>query len=983
VIRKIDLIRLQLQNSTPPTVKKVSLRTIVILVMAVLFTQSVFAQNDREKWVDSVFQTLNTEEKIGQLIMVRVPSNSEEDQENLFDNIRSHRIGGAIIMKGGPVSHARIVNRAQKNSRVPMFFGIEATSGVGQAIDSILTFSHPLVLSAVRNDSIVYEVGKEIASEMKTLGLHINFSPQANFDYRSDDYPGTLMHYSDNKERVQKKSLLFVKALQDNGIIACAQHQPFHKDAGGTVKLLHEGAPDKTLFEPYQFLIDNGLKAIRTTNLPYFYVEKKNETLTGKISRIFISEQIKRSLGFTGLTFTDIPDLQQIVEKPRGGETEALAFQMGNDILIDPRSISSTIRKLKKDLKKNLPLQHQLDATVRKILAAKYDAGLGNWQPINTENLVRRLNPLSAKLLQQKAIRKAITLVENQNNALPISALENKRFASITIGKEQKNDFTRTLSKYNHFDHYGIRSPADTASLDLDIINRYDYVVIAVFPYSTSFLPSIKNFLAKVRPGQKIICHFGDPLQLNQFADLTTAITAYSDNPISEKTAAQMIFGAMTFEGELPVSINHSLMEGRGLSIDPVQRFSYVMPEEAGMDSKTLEQISYIARQAIDSLATPGCHVFVARRGKVVFDRSFGWYTYDNKIPVTDETLYDLASITKVAATLQAVMFLEEKGMIDVHKKASMYLPSLLGTNKKDITIKDMLTHQSGLLPFIPMWPNTFDKETKKVPNPYYYSSSKSEHYPLQVAPELFVSPSIRDSAWHWVMNSKMIDRQPRTPYSYRYSDMASMIFQYMVEYIVNQPMNEFLQDHFYEPLGAETLGYLPLERFDPSRVAPTEIDTIYRKQLVHGTVHDERAAMLGGVAGHAGLFGNANDLAKIGQMLLNKGSYGGVQFFKPETVERFTSKQYENSRRGLGWDKPTVGDWNGPTSPYASPLTFGHTGFTGTCIWVDPAFDLVFVFLSNRVWPDRSSKLLNANIRTRIQEVVYKSIFNYSQFQD
>lgn len=960
--------------------KKVSLKSALIFTVAVLLSQSVFAQNERERWIDSVFQTLNTEEKIGQLIMVRIPSNSEEDQENLFDKIRSYRIGGAIITSGGPVSHARFINKAQKTSRVPMLFGIEATQGVGQKIDSVLMFSPPLVLSAVKNDSLVYAVGKEIAEEMKLLGLHINFSPQANFDYRSDDYPGTLMHYSDNKERVQRKSLVFVKALQENGIIACAQHQPVHTDAGGTLKLVYPGKPDPSLFDPYQHLIDNGLQAIRTTNLPYFYLEKEQD-LPSKISRIFISEQIKRSLGFTGLTFTDIPDLQQIVEKPRGGETEALAFQVGNDILIDPRNISATIKKLKKDLKKNLPLEHQLDATVRKILAAKYDAGLASWQPINTENLVRRLNPLRSKLLHQDIIRKSITLVDNQINAVPIQSLENKRFATITIGKELKNEFTHTLSKYAQFDHYAIRVPEDTAALDLDIINRYDYVVIGIYPYSTSFLASINKFISRIKPSQKVFCHFGDPLQLNQFADLNTAIAAYSDNPVAEKTAAQMIFGAMTFQGELPVSINHGWMEGRSLSINPVERFSYVLPEEAGMDSKTLEQISYIARQAIDSVATPGLHVFVARKGKVVFDRSFGWYTYDNKIPVTDETIYDLASITKVAATLQAVMFLEEKGMIDVYKKASLYLPELRNTNKKDITLKDMLTHQSGLLPFIPMWPNTFDE--KKAPLPYYYSTSKNDLYSLQVAPELFTQPVVRDSALHWVLNSKMIDRAARTPYPYRYSDMASMLYQFMVERLVNQPMDEFLQDHFYEPLGAGSLGFRPLDRFDPSRIAPTEIDTIYRRQVIHGTVHDERAAMLGGVAGHAGLFGNANDLAKVGQMLLNKGSYGGVQFFKPETVERFTAKQYDNSRRGLGWDKPTVGDWNSPTCTYASPATFGHTGFTGTCIWVDPEFDLVYVFLSNRVWPDRSNKLLNANIRTRIQEVLYKSIFNYCQFQE
>ncbi|HZY81643.1 MAG TPA: serine hydrolase [Cyclobacteriaceae bacterium] len=956
--------------------KKVSLQFYLLLATAFFLAQSVFAQNGKEKWIDSVFQTLNTEEKIGQLIMVRVPSNSEEDQENLFDKIRSYRIGGAIIMKSGPVSHAHLVNKAQKNSRVPMLFGIEATAGVGQAIDSVLTFPPPLVLSAVRSDSLISKVGKEIAEEMKLLGLQINFSPQANFDYRSDDYPGTLMHYSDNKERVQKKALLFVKALQDNGIIAVAQHETIGTATKESAKLFFQGQPDKELFEPYRFLIDNGLKGIRTTNLPFFYMEKGQE-VPAKISRIFISERIKKSLGFTGLTFTDVSVLRQVYEKPAAGDIEALAFQVGNDILIDPENISSAVKRLKKDLRKNIPLQQLLDQTVKKILAAKYDAGLAQWQPINPENLVRRLNSFEAKMLQQEVTRKSVTLVDNQNNAVPIQSLENKRFASITIGKEQKNEFTHMLSKYAHFDHFNIRSAADTAFVKVD---EYDYVVIGIFPYSTSFLPTIKNFLNKLQPKQKVICHFGDPLQLNQFSDLNTAIAAYFDNPISEKTVAQMLFGAMTFDGELPVSINHSLMEGRGLSINPVQRFSYVTPEEAGMDSKTLEQIAYIARQAIDSVATPGCHVFVARKGKVVFDRSFGWYTYENKTAVTDETLYDLASITKVAATLQAVMFLQEKGMIDVYKKASLYLPALRGTNKKDITIKDMLTHQSGLLPFIPMWPNTVQE---KVLMPYYYGTTKSEQYPMQVAPELYVNPVVRDSALQWVLKSKMTDRSSRTPYPYRYSDMASMLFQFMVEGLVNQPMDEFLQDHFYEPLGAETLGFKPLERFDLSRVAPTEIDTIFRKRLVHGTVHDERAAMLGGVAGHAGLFGNANDLAKVGQMLLNGGTYGGVRFFKPETVNLFTSKQYDNSRRGLGWDKPTVGDWNGPTTPYASPKTFGHTGFTGTCIWVDPEFDLVFVFLSNRVWPDRSNKLLNANIRPRIQEVIYKSIFNYCQFQE
>jgi beta-N-acetylhexosaminidase len=908
---KIDLIRLQLQNSTPPMRKKVSMKFLIVLSTVVLLLQPAFAQispeSNKQAWIDSVFQTLNTEEKIGQLIMVRVPSNSTKDQENLIAQIRSYRIGGAIIMKGGVESHARFVNKIQKTARVPMFFGLEATAGVGHTIDSILTFPNPLALSAVKNDSLLQAVGKEIAGEMKTLGFQMNFILPS-----------------------KKSQTIF--ASPGSETIALFERE--EKLADGTTRTIYQGSGSQP---------GSGLRLADISGLPLVFEKKKQ---------------------------TDIP-----------------AFQSGNDIIIDPQDISIVFKKLKKDLKKanvapgNIPLQQQLDAAVKKILAAKYDAGLAHWQPVSTENLVRRLNSLPAYLLQHEVTRKSITLIANQANTLPIQSLENKRFASITIGKDKTNEFNHTLSKYAPFDHYTLSTPADSAHIDLDIINKYDYVVMGVYPMESPSFDSLKTFLEKIQPKQRIICHFGDPSQLNYLGELSAAIAAYSDNPVSERVAAQMIFGAMTFEGELPVSINHSLIEGTSLTAPTIQRFSYVIPEEAGMDSKTLDQISYIVKQAIDSAATPGCHVFVAHKGKVVFDRSYGSFTYDKKIPVTDETLYDLASITKVAATLQAVMFLQEKGTIDVNKKASVYLPELRSTNKKDITIKDMLLHQSGLLPFIPMWPNT--TQDKKVLLPYYYSNTRSNQYSLQVAPELFAAPVIQDSAWQWVLNSKMGDRTARTPYPYRYSDMASMIFQHLVEKVINQPMNEFLEQQFYEPLGANTLGFRPLERFDVSRVAPTEIDTIYRKQLIHGTVHDERAALLGGVAGHAGLFGNANDLGKLGQMLLNGGTYGGVRFFKQETVDLFTAKQYENSRRGLGWDKPTVGDWNGPTTELASPRTFGHTGFTGTCIWVDPEFDLVYVFLSNRVWPDRSNKLLNANIRPRIQEVIYKSIFNYCQFED
>ncbi len=343
---------------------------------------------------------------------------------------------------------------------------------------------------------------------------------------------------------------------------------------------------------------------------------------------------------------------------------------------------------------------------------------------------------------------------------------------------------------------------------------------------------------------------------------------------------------------------------------------------------------------------------------------------------MSDETIYDLASVTKVSATLQAVMYMHEKGLIDINKKASVYLPELKKTNKEDLIIKDILTHQAGLWPYLPFWAETV-KDSSAIKT--YYRNNLSEEFPFSVAENLFASRSMKDSLWQWIIKAKVREKPAHSVYDYRYSDMGFYIMQHLAEKMLGQPMEEFLQKNIYEPLGASSLGYLPLRKFPATQIAPTENDTLFRKSLLIGYVHDQGAAMHGGIAGHAGLFSNANDLAKLGQMWLNKGTHGGVQIFKPETLDFFTAKQYEDSNRGLGWDKPIPSYWSSSISMYSSPKTFGHTGFTGTCIWVDPEFNLVYVFLSNRVNPDmNNTKIIKANIRARIHDVIYQSMFEY-----
>ncbi|MBS1681088.1 MAG: serine hydrolase [Bacteroidetes bacterium] len=638
---------------------------------------------------------------------------------------------------------------------------------------------------------------------------------------------------------------------------------------------------------------------------------------------------------------------------------------------IDVNTIDKQIKAIKKSLRKNRALAATIDSSVKKILRLKYSRGLFQNKFINTDNLIRKLNLPEARLLKQHLAEALVTVVRNDSSFLPIQKLNEVTFASVCIGKPAENEFTKYLSKYARFEHHSLTDSKYFSILNSKI-EKADVLVVGIFGHADSLV--IEQLKTWKQHHNVIICLFSGSEQLKSFLQFPSLLHAYSGKEGIPQVAAQVIFGGL-IKTENPHSISDSLTDTLVLKNTP-KRFSYQLPEAAEMDSRTLDKIDTIANEAIRTGATPGCHVLVAKDGKVVYEKSFGSLTYQNKIPVTDETIYDLASVTKVSATLQAVMYMVENGLIDVNKKASVYLPELKGTNKEDFIIKDILTHQAGLWPYLPFWIETVkDSSVWKK----YYSATESEEFPFPVSENLFASKTMKDSLWHWIVNSKIREKPARTVYDYRYSDMGFYISQHLAEKIIGIPLEVFLQKNIYGPLGAYTTGYLPLRRFPANRVAPTEKDTLFRKSLLIGYVHDQGAAMHGGIAGHAGLFSDANDLAKLGQMWLNKGSYGGIQFFKPETIHFFTAKQYETSRRGLGWDKPLVNLDNGPTSIYSSPKTFGHTGFTGTCIWVDPEFNLVYVFLSNRVNPNMyNNKLLKENIRPRIQDVVYQSIFEY-----
>jgi CubicO group peptidase (beta-lactamase class C family) len=742
-----------------------------------------------------------------------------------------------------------------------------------------------------------------------------------------------------------------------------------------------EASIDSIKSLPFFKLFDNKVAGVMPaeSRFPLFYQDKdlvkKNELDAPTISNLLSGYWLKERQGFAGLVWVALHQNENSDENSKG-DRELLAFKAGNDLLISFEEVGPAIRKIKRIIKKGESYEALLTKNVRKILAAKYDAGLWKRPVATTGNLLSKLNSPEAKLVSQKLYEAAVTVIQDDKNLIPISNLENRNFGYVNTSHEGSREFYQYLSKYVHVNYFEMDT-LTTASTLLDSIEGQHTVIVGIFPETPQ--SAIREITTLALRGssrhQIILCDFGNHSFLESTLPNVTVITAYRSEPDVRRIVPQVIFGGLKASGALPYTYSTIAPEGTGVQTESVQRLSYSIPEDVKMSSKALQKIELIANEAISGHATPGCQVLVARNGKVIYDRSFGGLTYDDTDSVTSDAIYDLASLTKVSATLQTVMFMYEKGLIDLNKKVSHYLPELKNTNKKDITLIEVLTHQAGLAPFIPMWTETVKNN---VFLPQYYSRIQSEVYPLQVSPDLFAAPVIRDSVWAWIGNSKLQNRPPRTPYTYQYSDLGFLLLQRLAETIFNQPIDEFLAQNLYEPLGAYTTGFTPLKRFSAQQIAPTEDDKIYRKTHIAGTVHDERAAMMGGIAGHAGLFSNATDLSKLGQMLLQGGSYGGYQYYKPETVEVFAAKQFEKSRRGLGWDKPVQSEWNSPTSLLASPETFGHTGFTGTCIWIDPEFDLLYIFLSNRVYPDRSGKLITTNIRSRIQRVVYESIFDY-----
>ncbi len=626
-----------------------------------------------------------------------------------------------------------------------------------------------------------------------------------------------------------------------------------------------------------------------------------------------------------------------------------------------------------------------LEHRVRQALALKYWILQHKADPENTWLDKKNFAGSEQSALIRDLYARSLTVLKNQDEVIPVQDLGNTRIACLTVDQAGMSDFLDMAGLYTRTDNY-VWSPESTKSKELaEQLASYNLLIVGLSPEQLH--GESLTFLSSLKPQTKlIVVCFGDPAQpelsrsiasIEATLDPEGLILSYEQNPMTEGLSAQLIFGGIGGSGRLPLSIGDQYPAAFGITTPGGLRLQYGYPENAGLFSTQLNQnIDSIVKSGLDAGAYPGCQVIVARRGTVVFHKAYGYHTYDKRIEVRKNDLYDLASVTKVSGPLSGLMLLEASGKFSYRDHLGDYCAAMKGSDKADLALKDVLAHRAGLYPWIPYHEKTLKKNGQYKKR--FIHPDPGGKYTLQIADRLYLSDRFRQKIFKVIRKSELGEQK------YLYSGLSFFLFPTIIEELSGQPYETFLAEQIYQRLGAWELLYHPRSKFPASRIVPTEYDSLFRKQLVHGYVHDEGAALMGAHAGNAGLFASSNDLLKLIEMYRRMGAYGGEQIIPSEVLREYSSYQFPELkiRRGLGFDKPLLNDYDGTPRDYpcpgAPPSSFGHSGFTGTFVWADPENEISYVFLSNRVHTSRTNQLLyEMNIRTNILQSVYDSLID------
>ena len=915
-------------------------------------------------------------------MVIRAHSNLGPDHiAKVTSDIQQYNVGALCFFQGGPVRQANLTNSYQRIAKTPLMITIDGEWGVGMRLDSVTKFPYQLTLGAMDDQRLVYEMGLAVGEQCKRLGIHVNYAPVVDINNNPNNPVIGYRSFGEDRDKVIKFGIAYMKGMQDAGIMACAKHFPGHGDVDVDSHLdlpvinKTRAQLDSNELKPFRELINAGIGSVMVAHLSVPSIDA-GEHRASSISKNTVTGVLRDDIGFTGLTFTDALEMKGVAKYFPGGVISVEALIAGNDMLCLPEDVGKAIEAIKKAIDENKLSWNAIDEKVRKVLKAKYQLGLSQLKPIETTSLLRDLNAKTGAI-GLKVAKETITVLKQAVGNVLLPLKKDAKIAYVAIGDAEINSFAKELSAGYKTDTYlfSWKDGDDKADEIFEkVIDKYDAVVIGIHNFSNrpannyGITNSSLSLWRRLNKTNSLTLVFGNVLASANFCNANTLIACYQDDNNTRKVAADLLKGKIKASGKLPVRVC-DYSAGFGIDIAVTERPS---PMERRMIMG--QTIDSIVTDAISQKAFPGCVIMALQHGEIIYNQAFGNYTFDTSQPVTLESIYDLASVTKISATTVSVMKLYEQGKLSLKKKLGDYLPWVNGTDKADLEIEDILLHQAGLVPFIPFYRETIDTATGN-PNSQIYSDKAQPGFSIRVAENLYLRNDWQDTMINRVLQSPL-GRQGR----YVYSDNDFIFLGKIVEQLTGMTLDQYVLKTFYNRIGMRTTGFKPRERFwKEGSIVPTEYEKHFRQQLIQGDVHDEGASMFGGVAGHAGLFSNAYDLAMLYQMLLNGGTFNGERFLKQETIKLFTAYHSRDSRRGYGFDKPEKDNIT-RKEPYpsllASPQTFGHTGFTGTCVWVDPEYDLVYIFLSNRVNPTRNNPLLSSLfIRGKIQDAIIEAI--------
>ena len=985
--------------------KKISVTICFWCIMATMWAQAPTLltkgkadSQECKEWVETRLQGMSLKEKIGQLFIHTVaPQDTEPNRRNIRNAVKEYKVGGLLFSGGQLSTQVVLTNFAQEMAETPLLMTFDGEWGLAMRLKGTPSFPKNRVLGCIQDNELLYEYGLEVARQCREIGVHVNFAPVADVDNNPLNPVINTRSFGGDPKNVADKVIAYSRGLEEGGVLSVSKHFPGH---GDTNVDSHKALPvlnfsrermDSIELYPFRQAIQAGLGGIMVGHLEVPAFSKRPASISTEILSLLQDE-----LGFKGLAFTDALEMKGISNNPNLCAQTLIA---GNDMLLAPRNLKRELDGVLNAVKNGQLTEEQITEKCRKVLTFKYALGLHQRQFVQLSGLEQRLNHPGVQQLMDRLEKAAVTVVSNDGGILPLD-VDQKKVAVLNIGTPAKGKaFCNQLKKYMQVDC--IQAHPDSITSISKRLGNYEKVIVAIHTEKYAAYQSMLNTLSARLP---LVYVYLTPMKRiynkgNNWKKAAAVVMGHSGSVAVQHFVADVLMGREKATGRLSVEVKDYRKPGEGVVVD-LKTTKVYRPEDYGMNADVLARIDEIALEGIKAKAYPGCQILILKDGAPVYDKCFGTFTYGDSRKVTSDDIYDIASLTKTTATLLAVMKLYDQGKFGLTDPISKYVPVLQGSPKGRITIEDLLYHQSGLPGSWPFYREAINDSSytgaffkarldanhhQQVDRRLYVvdefkykdeyvSPLRSEEYPLQVAEGVFVNPAFPERILEMIASDEIPLRDRR----YRYSCLNFVLLKEMVEQISGMPMDKYLDQEFYAPMGMQHTLYSPLSRFKPEQIVPTvQKDYLRGRKELRGYVHDEIAAFMGGVSGNAGLFSNAHDVGKVYQMLAEMGQYDGKRYLSLETCQLFMNRKSRLSRRGLGFDKPDAAPGKGPCADEAPLEVVGHTGFTGTCAWTDAKNGLVFVFLSNRIYPrpfDHKA-LMSLNIRPRIQQVMYQAL--------